>query len=238
MKHLDLFSGIGGFALAARWAGIETVAFCEIAEFPRKVLEKNFPGVPIHKDIRELDGSKYAGIDIITGGFPCQDISRAGKQEGIRGQSSGLFFEMLRVIDEAKPRFVLAENVGALRSNGLSDVLKELAKIGYDAEWNSIPAHAVGSPQVRDRVWIVAYPMQQGETRRRPGWIGRRCSSQGKIRRYSRCGYEKENVQLWIEPGVDRVVNGLPNKVDRINSLGNAIVPQVAYEILRTIRSV
>jgi len=238
MKHLDLFSGIGGFALAARWAGIETIAFCEIEEFPRKVLEKNFPGVPIHNDIRELDGSEYAGIDIITGGFPCQDISRAGKQAGITGERSGLFFEMLRVIREARPKFVLAENVGALRSNGLTRVVEELAKIGYDAEWNSVPAHAVGSPQVRDRVWIVAYPMQQGKARRRPGWVGRGCSSQGKIRPDGRCGNAEKDVQLWIEPDVGRVANGIPGTVDRINALGNAIVPQVAYEILRTIRAV
>ena len=238
MRHLDLFSGIGGFALAAQWAGIETIAFCEIEEFPRKVLAKNFPGVPIHHDIHDLDGSEYEGIDLITGGFPCQDISRAGRQAGITGQSSGLFFEMLRVIRESRPRFVLAENVGALRGNGLARVLEELAKIGYDAEWNSVPAHAIGSPQVRDRVWIVAYPMQQGEARRRPGWVGRGCSSKSKIGSNGRCGNEKKDVQLWLEPGVGRVADGLPDRVDRINSLGNAIVPQVAYEILRCIAEI
>jgi len=238
MKHLDLFSGIGGFALAARWAGIETVGFCEVEEFPRKVLQKNFPGVPIHHDIRELSGEEYAGIDIITGGFPCQDISRAGKQAGINGERSGLFFEMLRVINEARPSYVLAENVGNLRSNGLARVLQELAQIGYDAEWHSIPAHAVGSSQVRDRVWIVAYPLQQGQARRRPGWFGRWQSSQGQIGSNGRCGNEKKDVQLWPEPELGRVANGIPGAVDRINALGNAIVPQVAYEILRTIRAV
>ena len=233
MTHLDLFSGIGGFALAAKWRGFDTIAFCEKDEFCQKVLKKHWPNVPVFGDIKEFDGEQFNGkVDLLTGGFPCQDISRAGKQEGINGENSGLFFEMLRVIKESKPRYVLAENVGALRSNGLADVLAELAKIGYYAEWHSIPAHAVGSPQVRDRVWIVAYPMQSREAGRRPGWIGRRCSSQSKIGQNDRCGNEKKDVQFWAEPDVGRVANGIPNGVDRINSLGNSIVPQVAYALI------
>jgi DNA (cytosine-5)-methyltransferase 1 len=159
MRHLDLFSGIGGFALAARWVGWETVGFCEIDPYCQKVLRKHWPDVPIYEDVTELDGRPHRGaVDIITGGFPCQDISYAGKGAGIEGSRSGLWTELCRIIGEIRPRYALLENVSALLSRGLDVVLGDLAEIGYDAEWHCIPASHVGAPHIRDRIWIIAYP--------------------------------------------------------------------------------
>ena len=137
MKHLDLFSGIGGFALAARWAGIETVGFCEIEEYPRKVLAKNFPAVPIHNDIRELDGSIYEGVDIITGGFPCQPFSTCGREKGAKDDRH-LWPEMLRIISEARPAWVIAENVSGLVRLGLDMVQHDLEGEGYTSRARNI----------------------------------------------------------------------------------------------------
>lgn len=158
MKVLDLFSGIGGFSLGLEAAGMTTVAFCEREPFCQAVLKKHWPNTPCHDDVTTLDGKHYNGtIDVIAGGFPCQDISLAGKGAGLAGERSGLWFEYLRIIKEAQPRYVIIENVSALRSRGLEEVLRSLAEIGYDAEWHCIPASTIGAPHQRDRVWIVAY---------------------------------------------------------------------------------
>lgn len=158
MKVLDLFSGIGGFSLGLEAAGMETIAFCEREPFCQEVLKKHWPDIPCHDDVTTLDGKQYNGtVDVIAGGFPCQDISLAGKGAGLAGERSGLWFEYLRIIKEAQPRYVIIENVSALRSRGLEEVLRSLAEIGYDAEWHCIPASAVGAPHQRDRIWIVAY---------------------------------------------------------------------------------
>lgn len=229
--HLDLFSGIGGFALAARMAGgIKTIGFSEINTYASSILKQHWPDVPNLGDIRSVRGIK---CDLITGGFPCQDISRAGKRAGITGAESGLWREMLRIINESRPRWVLGENVARLTSDGLVTVLQDFYQIGYDAEWHCVPATAVGAPHERDRVWIVAYPMQPGEAGRWAGRIGRWSYCQGEARQDGRNGDAQADVQLWAEPNVDRVAHGIPNGVDRINALGNAIVPQVAAEILR-----
>lgn len=163
LRVLDLFSGIGGFSLGLeRTGGFETVAFCEIEEFPRRILAKHWPDVPCYRDVRELTAERLAtdgiAVDIICGGFPCQDISTAGKGAGLSGERSGLFYEVARLVGELGPRFVILENVGALLSRGLDAVLGTLASLGYDAEWHCIPASAVGAPHRRDRIWIMAYP--------------------------------------------------------------------------------
>lgn len=220
MRHLDLFSGIGGFALAARWAGIETVAFCEIDDFACKVLNKNFPGVPVHRDIRELDGSLYAGIDIITGGYPCQPFSLAGARKGT-GDDRHLWPEMFRIIRDAGPQYVVAENVIGHISLGFDAVCDDLEGEGYEVWAFIIPACAKDAPHKRDRVWIVADSNKKQE---RPV-------------RVSRVPEGKRNA--WpglVLPGRERMANGIPNWVDRCGAAGNAIVPQVAYEILRCIR--
>lgn len=162
MKVLDLFSGIGGFSLGLERAGFETVAFCEPNPFCQAVLKKHWPTVPVYEDVRELSAERLANdgiaFDAICGGFPCQDISVAGKGAGLAGARSGLWWEFHRLIAETKPKWVIAENVSALRSRGLDEVLGSLAALGYDAEWHCIPASAVGAPHRRDRIWIVAYP--------------------------------------------------------------------------------
>jgi len=237
---LDLFSGIGGFSLGLeRTGGFRTIAFCEIEPFPRKVLAKHWPDVPIFEDVRQLHAADLPeAVDVICGGFPCQDISRAGKMEGLKGKQSSLWREMRRLVEEANPKFVLAENVARLCADGLAEVLNSLAALGYDAEWHCIPGHVVGSPQVRDRCYIVAYSVQSRFAGRGAGWVGRWICGQGQTGQDSGSGAEKENVQLWIEPGMARVVDGLPNKVDRINKLGNAVIPQIPEIIGRAILSV
>ena len=174
MRVLDLFSGIGGFSLGLeRMSGFETVAFCEIEPFPRKVLAKHWPGVPCYDDVRTLTAARLAGdgitdINVITGGFPCQDLSSAGKKAGMAsGTRSGLWSEITRLISELQPDYVIVENVAALlsgpserRGGWFGRVLGDLAECGYNAEWENIPASSLGAPHRRERVWLVAYPAQ------------------------------------------------------------------------------
>lgn len=160
LKVLDLFSGIGGFSVGLeKTGGFETVAFCDFDEPARKVLQKHWPNTPIFNDVKTLSAKDIDGtVDVICGGFPCQDISLAGKGVGLSGERSGLWFEFHRLIQEIKPKWVIAENVSALRSRGLDQVLSSLSEIGYDAEWHCIPASGIGAPHRRDRIWVVAYP--------------------------------------------------------------------------------
>ena len=176
LRVLDLFSGIGGFSLGLeRTGGFETVAFCEIEPFPRRVLAKHWPEVPCYDDVRTLTVARLAadgiaGIDVITGGFPCQDLSVAGKQRGMgEGTRSGLWSEIVRLVGELRPQYVIVENVAALlagpserRGGWFGRVLGDLAECGYDAEWENIPALALGAPHRRERVWLVAHSMQVG----------------------------------------------------------------------------
>jgi DNA (cytosine-5)-methyltransferase 1 len=183
MNVLDLFSGIGGFALGLERAGHRTVAFCEIDPYCQRVLKKNWPDVPCYGDIRALTAARLAddGIvaDAICGGFPCQDISVAGKGAGIEGERSGLWSEYRRLVGELRPRIVVVENVTALLGRGLSTVLGDLAALGYDAEWHCIPAAAVGAPHRRDRVWIIANPDSARPSHHSEGDAGRWLQSSG-----------------------------------------------------------
>ena len=139
---------------------MRTVAFCEIEPYARRVLAKHWPGVPCYEDVRTLTADRLRAdgisVDVICGGFPCQDISTAGKGAGIGGERSGLWKEYARIVGELRPRFVIVENVSALLSRGLDVVLGDLAALGFDAEWHCIPASSVGAPHRRDRIWIVA----------------------------------------------------------------------------------
>jgi DNA (cytosine-5)-methyltransferase 1 len=167
VRVLDLFSGIGGFSLGLERAGMETVAFCEFDKHARKVLNKHWPDVPVYEDVRGLTNERLksdgiTGIDVITGGFPCQDISVAGKQAGIgEGTRSGLWSECARLVREIRPSYAIFENVTALlsgeRGRWFQRVLFDLSQIGYDAEWHCIPASELGAHHHRDRVWIIAY---------------------------------------------------------------------------------
>ena len=174
MKVLDLFSGIGGFALGLENAGFETAAFCEIDPYAQKVLAKNWPEVPIYDDVRRITADRLVsdgiGVDVITGGFPCQDISVAGSQKGIDAERSGLWSECARLLGELRPRYAIFENVTNLlngeRGDWFKRVLWDISSVGYDAEWHCIPASAIGAHHHRDRVWILAHPSQR---ERKPG---------------------------------------------------------------------
>jgi DNA (cytosine-5)-methyltransferase 1 len=334
MTHLDLFSGIGGFALAARWAGIETVQFVEYEPYAQKVLAKNFPDVPIAGDIFEFDATKFLGVGLVTGGFPCQPFSVAGKQLGNKDDRA-IWPQMLRVIREARPTWVIGENVSGIIQMELDNVLSDLEGEGYTTQTLVIPAAGVDAKHRRERVWILAHttgtrrsggegcmetdgcnlreevqtrlgtsedlansnsglcnrenqeiftggnttnngsedvvnsnssndPHQEGE--RKEGNSGsessgangrsgirktdvansmcKRQSGQGEYvksfnsekNKEGEAGYVKSNSGpvLWLpEPDVGRVANGVPSRVDRLKGLGNAIVPQVAFEIMR-----
>ena len=166
LKVLDLFSGIGGFSLGLERAGFETVAFCEIEKYPQEVLKKHWPNIPRYEDVRNVTKERLEadGIipNVICGGFPCQDLSTAGRQAGIDGEKSGLWKEYKRIISELRPDFAIVENVTNLlngeRGSWFGRFLGDLAEIGYDAIWHSIPASELGAHHHRDRVWIVAYP--------------------------------------------------------------------------------
>jgi DNA (cytosine-5)-methyltransferase 1 len=228
MRVLDLFSGIGGFSLGLERAGFETVAFCEIDKKCHKVLQKHWPNVPIFEDVctltKEVLDERGISVDVICGGFPCQDISLAGKGAGIEGERSGLWREYARIISELRPKFVIVENVSALLSRGLDRVLGDLAEIGYDAEWHCIPASAVGAPHRRDRIWIVAY--------------SRRFAPQIPFARQLASVKVSERNGWWaVEPDVGRVAHGVPNRLDRLKQLGNAVVPQIPELIGKAIMS-
>lgn len=172
MKVLDLFSGIGGFALGLEAAGFEAVAFCEIDPYAQKVLKKKWPGVPIYEDVRRITADRLVSdgirVDVITGGFPCQDISTAGRQAGIDGERSGLWAECARLLGEIQPSYAIFENVTNLLNGDGGDwfkrVLWDISSVGYDAEWHCIPASAIGAHHHRDRVWIVAYPNSDSQS--------------------------------------------------------------------------
>ena len=164
MKILDLFAGIGGFSYAAHKlvGGFTTTQFVEIDPYCQSVLRKNFPDIPIHDDIKTFTG-KPGQFQVITAGFPCQDLSVAGKQRGIgEGTRSGLFYEIIRLLGEIQPEFVLFENVRNLLSHEggttFQEVLFQIAKAGYDAEWSIISAKDMGACHLRQRLWILAYP--------------------------------------------------------------------------------
>lgn len=193
LRVLDLFSGIGGFSLGLERAGMKTVAFCEIDPYCRAVLRKHWPGVPCHEDITDLEFS--AGeADVVTGGFPCQDISLAGPGAGIAGSRSGLWRELLRAVRVVRPFYAAVENVAALLGRGMGRVLGDLAEIRYDAEWHCIPAGRLGAPHIRDRVIILAY----ADTRR-----GRADSSGGDDPDGNDAGRAKTDCLLGALPQPD-----------------------------------
>lgn len=172
----SLFAGIGGFDLGLTRAGFDIAWQVEIDPYCQRVLAKHWPHVQRYGDIRTIDWGTVEPVDLLCGGFPCQDISLAGKGAGLAGERSGLWFEYAKAIEVLKPRYVLIENVSALRSRGLDRVLGSLAALGYDAEWHCIPACAVGAPHRRDRVWIIAYAQsdrtQRGTFQQRGAIVG------------------------------------------------------------------
>ena len=240
MRAGSLFSGIGGFDLGLERAGHEIIWQVENDPYCQKVLAKHWPDVPCHKDVHDVGAHNLEKVEVICGGFPCQPVSVAGKQLA-QDDERWLWPQFAGIVGELRPRYVLVENVPGILVRGLGDVLGDLAELGYDAEWGSVSAASVGAPHLRKRIFIVAHREREGleghagdgdhghESRRlkarpdRP--TGEGCLPTGEARSLS---------SWWsIESSVGRVVDGLPNRVDRLRGLGNAIVPQVAEWIGR-----
>ena len=160
----SLFAGIGGFDLGLERAGMVCKWQVEIDDYATRVLEKHWPAVRRWNDVRTFPPEGVWNVDVICGGFPCQDISVAGKGAGLAGARSGLWYEFARIVGELRPRYVIVENVAALLTRGMDAVLGTLSTLGYDAEWHVIPASAVGAPHRRERVWIVAYANDESES--------------------------------------------------------------------------
>lgn len=245
MNVLDLFSGIGGFSLGLERAGMRTVAFCEIEPYCRAVLRKHWPHVQQYDDVRSLTAERLAAdgisVDVICGGFPCQDISTVGQGAGIHGGNSGLWREFARLVGEIRPRYVIVENSPMLAFRGLGDVLGSLAALRYDAEWSVLSACRVGAPHARDRLLIVAYPDSERPEAGRPKGNGDGPTAHGRRvdPGYIQAAALAARCHGWSalarEPAVDRVAHGIPGRVDRLNALGNAVVPAIPEIIGRAI---
>lgn len=334
MTHLDLFSGIGGFAIAAQNCGYTTIGFCEREPYAQQILKERFGAVLadaesrnnggkdagsvdrseekgrmlkssgrnrasrplLHPDIFTINGADYAGVDLLTGGFPCQPFSVAGKRRGA-ADDRALWPQMLRVIDGAKPRWLIGENVAGIVTMELDNILSDLESIGYAAWPLVIPACSVDARHRRDRVWIVAHcngerlersehERQRNGTKSRIGNASEDVADAGSAGleglsgngndgnepgrdnaeqdRPAPCGFDysdgcsqpgptqdgyeyterdgvlygrpEETGAQWLpEPELGRVAHGIPNRAHRLRGLGNAIVPQVAEEIIRLI---
>jgi DNA (cytosine-5)-methyltransferase 1 len=284
----SLFAGIGGFDLGLERAGMHTVWQVEQEPFRRAVLARHFPDAKRYEDVRRIRsirfydeevGDEYdwvGDVDVLCGGFPCQDLSLAGKGAGIDGARSGLWSEYARIVGELRPRYVIVENVPALLGRGMGRVLGDLAALGYDAEWDCLPASAFGAPHRRDRLWIVAYSTsarlegrERSETTRRlrpnladrgePGDEGLVADTNGSgrgpreqdlpARQPDAEGSrdqdpDERTLQPWrvggratqaggsewwaAEPPVGRVAHGVPDRLDQLAALGDALTPYAA----------
>jgi DNA (cytosine-5)-methyltransferase 1 len=265
LRTLDLFAGIGGFSLGLhRTGGFETVAFVERDDYAQKVLAKNFPDVPIFDDVRTFDADGLGRIDVITGGFPCQPWSVAGKREGhLDTQDRDLWPKMASIIEELQPKWVIGENVQGFvnKPMGLARTLADLESIGYQSTYWILPAAGVGAPHRRNRVFILAHtrhgrrgnirvtekrqdPQKERSTdtdsvsgsSKQPSFVADTDNSgRGKQRGEKPVRKEQSAIERscrWpSEPRVGRVAHGIPNRVDRLKGLGNAVVPQIVTMI-------
>lgn len=259
LTHLSLFSGIGGLDLAAEMAGFKTVGQCEWADYPTKVLKKHWPDVPRWRDIRTLTKESFyekTGLrtaDIVSGGFPCQPFSVAGKRRG-SDDDRYLWPEMLRVIQELKPRWVVGENVAGIVNMVLDTVLSDLENQGYAVQAFIILACAVDAPHRRDRCAIVAHcnnrqriaedaAIQAGRASVDYGGedvADAESAEQQRERREARRRRAEPGRGGWwpVEPDVGRVAHGVPSRVDRLKCLGNAVVPQQFYPVFQAIADI
>ncbi len=254
MRFGSLFAGIGGIDLGLERAGMTCTWQVEIDPWCQRVLAKHWPHVPRFADVRTVGARELDPVDLICGGFPCQDISNAGRRRGIDGDQSGLWREFARILCELRPEYALVENVAALRVRGLGRVLGNLAACGYDAEWDCVPAAAVGAPHLRDRLFVVAHARRErerlepesqsrgggthvvghdGEDRDVAGaagsrwWPARSVLPEGAEGRRALREFARRG--WWFtEPDVGRVAARVSARVDRLRGLGNAVVPQVA----------
>jgi DNA (cytosine-5)-methyltransferase 1 len=234
MNELALFAGAGGGILGGHMLGWTTVCAVERDAYAASVLvarqnDGSIPPFPIWDDVCTFDGKPWRGVvDVVSGGFPCQDISINGKGNGIEGERSGLWSQMVRIIREVAPSVVFVENSPALTVRGLGTVLADLAKMGFDAEWGCVSAEDTGAMHRRERIWIVAYaamPRRKAHAHIRDEKKVTLLGSDGDV---SRTG------QRWgDQPGIHRVANGVANRVDRVKCLGNGQVPRVAAAAFR-----
>lgn len=236
------FSGIGGLELGLEWTGgFETKWQIEIDPYATRVLEKHWSHAKRETDIRTVN--KLESVDLICGGFPCQDVSRAGKRAGITGDRSSLYRELLRTVRMVRPKFTLMENVGALLDDGMGVVLGDMAETGEDVEWDCISACEFGAPHTRERVFILAYPSGKPVSFRifdwdganaRGGWYSKEVRSEDWAIMETRTEAHRrirENSQWVSEPKIPRMAHGIPEVLDQVRCLGNAVVPQVAQKI-------
>ena len=235
LTHGSLFSGIEGFGLGAAFAGIKTLWSCEYEDYQASIIKKNFgEDHEINRDIRTYSNPTF--VDIISGGFPCQDISVAGKGVGIVGERSGLWAEMYRVIREVIPRYIIIENSPALTISGLEQVLCDLSKIGYNAEWQCISNYAFGYPHKRERLYLIAYSNKiglQGDVCK--------CGSINSIFKQwtsdTSVGYTCAKRILEIPAhSIVRNDDGFPDWSHRVGSIGNAVNPTVAKYLFECIK--
>jgi len=265
----SLFAGIGGFDLGFQRAGFDIRWQVEIDPFCRAVLEQHWPTVRRYEDVRKV-GRELERVNVICGGFPCQDISFAGRMRGMAGQRSGLWAEYLRIVCELRPQYIVVENVSALLRLGIARVVGDLAEIGYDSEWDCFPAAAFGAPHIRDRVFIMAYPQRDGwDKDAAPRFAGKLggATLEASTQRAAKTTVSRDcgqGVSLWAdssesgsddsrniettsghggdawlpEPEMGRMVDGIPEPLDSLHGLGNAIVPQIAEWIARRILEV
>ena len=229
--HGSLFSGIEGFGLGAAMAGIKTVWSCEFEDFQTKIIQKNFGNEhEINRDIRNYSNPKT--VDIVSGGFPCQDISVAGKGIGITGERSGLWSEMFRIVGKIRPGYIIIENSPMLLVRGFERVLCDLSEIGYDAEWQCLSGTDFGIQQGRERLYVVAYPLQKRHERGVQESVFRKPYLSKQLTGiYPRWRTRRDLP----ESRTLRKVDDLPNLLDRIGSLGNAVQPVIAAYIFRCI---
>jgi len=280
LQHLDLFSGIGGFSLGLETAGLaETVAFCDIEDYCQKVLNKHWPHVPIFSDIKELNyetlrAKGINNIDIITGGYPCQPFSVAGRKKGEQDPRH-LWPEYFRLVKELRPTWVIGENVSGHIKQGLDTVLENLESEGYSTRTFSISASSIGANHKRERVWILAHSgrsLREGTElgKENENEIGKENANQfersSSTSQSNVANSERERLQRseqyethtretstqfstaeqieatglhWaIEPDVGRVAHGIPNRMDRLKSLGNSLVPQIPFLIANCIKQI
>ena len=223
---------------------MQTVAFCEVNSYCRKVLARHWPDVPIHDDVRALKGTDVENITLICGGFPCQDISVAGAGKGIvEGERSGLWSEYARLISEIRPDYALVENVPRLLSgeNGgwFAALLADLATIGYDAEWCCLSAAALGASHVRKRVFILAHASQRRQNPNGTAWQHAIAEQLAKDHRWEHDLHNllpsRRKVLAAPDGDISGGIHGVSEELDRIEALGNAVVPQVAEVIGRAL---
>ena len=232
MTFGSVFAGIGGFDLGFERAGLQCKWQVEIDPYCRRVLERHWPDVERHDDVRTFEPGERHAVDVVCGGFPCQDLSVAGKGAGIDGERSGLWSELARIIGLVRPRYAVVENVPALLGRGMGRVLGDLAAIGYDAEWDCIPAGAFGAHFIGDRLFIIATRSEAGSVRPQGCWPTPVRANQWGEHEFA--GLVRVEAEHGIPAGSHgRVSDGISNRSHRLRALGNAIVPQVAEWIGR-----